>query len=74
MMDTIIENKTLDKLSVTAGKYNPCDDIIIDYIDSLGSNIANLRQDFRIIVREELTKLLRELRKPKPYVEVGYRS
>ena len=45
-------------------------------------NIARFRRDipdiFRQIIREEIrtefARLLRELRKPKPYVEVGYRG
>jgi hypothetical protein len=59
-----------------------CDELLIEYVDAFGSNLANLRQDVRGIVREEFEdfireefhKLVRELRKPKPYVEVGYRG
>ena len=54
-----------------------CDDILIDYIDSFGSNLANLRQDIRSIIREEVEQAIKHLRdsnpSPKKYVEVGYR-
>lgn len=40
-------------------------------------NMARLRRDIpdiiRDIVREELEKFFRELRKPKPPIEVGYK-
>lgn len=74
---------TLDKLPLK-GNASPCDcdELLIEYIDSFGSNLANLRQDIRGIVREELEqivgeelqRLLSELRRPKPYIERGYRS
>jgi U3 small nucleolar ribonucleoprotein component len=57
-----------------------CDELLIEYIDSFNANIAHLRQDIREIVSEEVDKKLewlirefRESRKPKKYVEVGYR-
>lgn len=68
----------MEVINKRRNKFNPCDDILIDYIDSFGSNIANLRKDIRDIVREEIqiefSKLVRELRKPKPYIERGYRG
>lgn len=58
-----------------------CDELLIDYIDSFASDIARLRQDVREIVSEEIDKkldrldaLIRQSRKPKPYIEVGYRG
>jgi hypothetical protein len=47
-------------------------------IKQLNINMARLRRDLPEIIKEEIqiqfSKLLRELRKPKPYVEVGYRG
>jgi hypothetical protein len=56
-----------------------CDELLIEYIDAFGSNIARLRQDIREIISDEVDKkfsaLLRELRRPQPYIERerGYR-
>lgn len=55
---------------------------IEDRLHCLNRNIAKIRPDIREIVREELTsvieealsKAVKELRKPKPYMEVGYRG
>lgn len=44
-----------------------------DRVDCLGRNLANLRSDIREIVREAVSQALRELRKPKPHIEAGYR-
>ena len=33
-----------------------------------------LKKEIREIVREELVKAIREIRKPKQYIEVGYRG
>ena len=33
-----------------------CDELLIEYIDSFGSNVANLRKDLRQIVSEEIDK------------------
>ena len=76
-----IEKKAEDKLNVNPSPCDCCNELLIEYIDSFGSNIANLRQDLRGIVQEEINKkfeeferLIRQLRKPRPYVEVGYRG
>jgi hypothetical protein len=34
----------------------------------------SLKREIREIIREELAKAVREIRKPKPYIEVGYRG
>jgi hypothetical protein len=53
-----------------------------DRIDCTNRSIARLRPDIRQIIRDEIRNaldekyddLVRELRKPKPYVEAGYRG
>jgi hypothetical protein len=50
-------------------------------LDCIDRNLIRFRPDIREIVREEtksvvedaLSKMLKELRKPQPHVEVGYR-
>ena len=44
-----------------------------DHVDCLNKNLANLRSDIREIIHEAVIQALRELRKPTPKVEVGYR-
>jgi len=63
-----------DKLSSGRGKTDP---ELLDRLDCLNKSMANLRSDFRQIVRdtvnEAILQLLKELNRPKKYVEVGYR-
>lgn len=55
---------------------------VIDRLDCVNRNMITLRPDIREIIHEEMTnvvnevlsKLIKELRKPQPYVERGYRT
>jgi gamma-glutamyl phosphate reductase len=43
---------------------------VLDRIDLVNRNLANMRQDIAAIVRDTISQVLRERKK---YVEVGYR-
>lgn len=55
---------------------------VIDRLDCVNRNMITLRPDIRKIVHEEMTdvinealsRLVKELRKPQPYIERGYRA
>jgi hypothetical protein len=55
---------------------------IEERLDCLNRNVAKFRKDIRSIVHEEiqnvvqeaLAKAVEELRKPRPYIEAGYRE
>jgi hypothetical protein len=57
------------------------DNDMSDRLDCINRNISHFLLDVREIVHEELTnvieesvfKVFREIRKPKPHIEVGYR-
>ena len=55
---------------------DPCDqqEEIIDKIDCLQRDFAGFKAFLIQYINEAIDSALREKRKPKPYVEVGYRS
>ena len=46
------------------------EDDVLDRIDMINKNLANIRQDIAAIVRDTISQVLKERKK---YVEVGYR-
>ena len=50
------------------------DEVIIDKIDCLQRDFAGFKAFLIQYINEAIDKALREKRKPKPYVEPGYRG
>ena len=46
---------------------------IIERIDMVNKNLANIRSDIAVIVRDAVLQIFNERERPKKYVEVGYR-
>ena len=46
---------------------------IIDRIDMVNKNMANIRSDIAAIVRDTVLQILKENNRPRPHIEVGYR-
>jgi hypothetical protein len=45
---------------------------VLDRIDCLGRNLANLRSDIPELVRDAVLQIMKQ-RKPRQHLEVGYR-
>jgi hypothetical protein len=56
------------------GNNNNDDDLIIDKIDCLQRDLAGFKGYLLQYIDEAIYRALKELRKPKPYIERGYRS
>ena len=67
-----IENKQNNKVSGT--NTDSKDEIIIDKVDCLQRDFAGFKGFLIQYIDDKIDSAVREIRKRKPYVEVGYRG
>jgi hypothetical protein len=67
---------SIDKLPTNKGNESVSPwghDEVIDRLDCVQRDFAEFKRYVRVMFREELDRYLKEVRKPRRYVEPGYR-